>query len=162
MVDRGTYLVPTLSALGNILGPHRAKVPDYVLEKAERTAEAHRRSIMLFQRAGGRIAMGTDAGTPFNYHGENAQELRHMVQVGLTPMEAIIAATANAADLMHLSDTGRIREGAIADLLLARGDALDDIDAVADPANHLCVLRAGKVMHAREPGGVPALASAAE
>jgi imidazolonepropionase-like amidohydrolase len=149
MVERGTFLVPTLAALGNILGPFKDRVPDYVVEKAERTTAAHRRSVMLFHDAGGRIAMGTDAGTPFNHHGENAQELRYMVETGLSPMEAITAATANAADLMRLADTGRVREGAIADLLLVHGDPLADIRAVSDRSCHHSVLRGGVVVHGR-------------
>jgi imidazolonepropionase-like amidohydrolase len=146
MVERGTFLVPTLAALGNILGPHQDKVPDYVLEKAMRTTEAHRKSIALFREAGGRIAMGTDAGTPFNKHGENAQELRYMVDAGLSPMEAIIAATSNAADLMRLDDIGRIREGAVADLLLVQGDPISDVDAVANPARHECIIKNGQMV----------------
>jgi len=163
MVERGTYLVPTLSALGNVLGAHRDKVPDYVLEKALRTTEAHRRSIAMFHAAGGRIAMGTDAGTPFNRHGENAQELRHMVEVGLTPMEAITASTANAADLMRLEGVGRVREGAVADLLLVDGDPLAGIEAVAEARHHRFVMKAGVVVHeAAAAAGAAARRDAAE
>ena len=85
----GTYLVPTLSALKNILAAGDHGIPDYMLEKAARVSESHQRSIKMFYQAGGRIAMGTDAGTPFNRHGENAQELRHMVDVEISPMDAI-------------------------------------------------------------------------
>jgi imidazolonepropionase-like amidohydrolase len=147
MVQRGTFLVPTLAALGNILGPSKQQVPDYVVEKAERTTEAHRRSVMLFHSAGGRIAMGTDAGTPFNHHGGNAEELRYMVETGLTPMQAIVAATGNAADLMRLPDRGRVREGAVADLLLVNGDPGQDIGAVAHTSQHHCVIQGGVVVH---------------
>jgi imidazolonepropionase-like amidohydrolase len=151
MLERRTYLVPTLSALTNILGASDQGIPDYVLEKAARVSETHQRSIRLFYEAGGRIAMGTDAGTPFNHHGENAQELRYMVEVGIDPMDAIAISTANAADLMRLEKTGRVEEGAVADLLVVEGNPLEDIEAVADRAHHRLVIKKGAPVHA-SPG----------
>ncbi|MCP5150261.1 MAG: amidohydrolase family protein [Ectothiorhodospiraceae bacterium] len=147
MLERGTVLVPTLAALANILESADRGIPDYVVEKARRIGEVHRESVRAFYRAGGRIAMGTDAGTPFNRHGENAQELRYMVDVGISPLDAITMSTANGADLMRLADTGRVREGAVADLLLVDGDPLEDISRVADPAHHRLVMRRGTVAH---------------
>ncbi len=151
MLERRTYLVPTLAALKNILAAGDQRIPEYVIEKAIRVSETHQRSIKLFYQAGGRIAMGTDAGTPFNHHGENAQELRYMVDVGISPMDAIIFSTANAADLMRLEKTGRIQEGAMADLLVVEGNPLEDIDAVADSTRHRLVIKLGAVAHVK-PG----------
>jgi imidazolonepropionase-like amidohydrolase len=163
MLERRTYLVPTLAALKNILAAGDQRIPEYVIEKATRVSETHQRSIKLFYQAGGRIAMGTDAGTPFNHHGENAQELRYMVDVGISPMDAIIFSTANAADLMRLEKTGRIQEGAMADLLVVEGNPLEDIDAVADSTRHRLVIKLGAVAHVKpgEPDtAVSALAAA--
>ncbi len=163
MLERRTYLVPTLAALKNILAAGDQGIPEYVIEKATRVSESHQRSIKMFYQAGGRIAMGTDAGTPFNHHGENAQELRYMVDVGISPMDAIIFSTANAADLMRLEKTGRIQEGAAADLLVVEGNPLEDIDAVADNARHRLVIKRGAKVHATpgEPDtAVSALAAA--
>lgn len=143
MLERRTYLVPTLSALKNILAASDKGIPEYVLEKAARVSEFHQSSIKMFYEAGGRIAMGTDAGTPFNHHGENAQELRYMVDIGISPMDAIRFSTANAADLMRLEKTGRIQEGAVADVLAVEGDPLEDIDAVADRAHHRLIIKRG-------------------
>lgn len=148
LVAAGTYLVPTLSAVENIL-LHRDVVPAYAVEKCVRVAERHRQSIRMVYEAGGRIAMGTDAGTPFNRHGENARELAYMAGIGMRPADAILAATANAADLLRLADRGRIAEGMAADLLLVDGDPLDDIEAVADPKNHRLVVKDGIVRHGR-------------
>ena len=163
MLERRTYLVPTLSALKNILAAGDQGIPEYVLEKATRVSETHQRSIKTFYEAGGRIAMGTDAGTPFNHHGENAQELRYMVDVGISPTDAITFSTANAADLMRLEKTGRIQEGAVADLLVVQGNPLEDIDVVADSAGHRLVVKRGAIAHVKpgEPGtAAPALAAA--
>ena len=146
MIERGTYLVPTLAALRNILSNRDSGIAAYVVEKSERVSESHRKSIRMFYEAGGKIAMGTDAGTPFNYHGENALELRYMTEVGIAPADAITAATSNAADLNRLADRGRIRDGAAADILIVNGNPLDDIDAVADRANHRAVYKDGELV----------------
>ena len=146
MVERDTFLVPTLAALRNILGNVEAGIPDYVVEKAARCAEAHEQSVRMFRDAGGRIALGTDAGTPFNLHGENAEELRYMVEVGLSNLEALRAGTSNAADLIGLGDRGRIVEGAAADLLLVDGDPSRDISAAADRGRHRGVVKNGVVV----------------
>ena len=149
MVERGTFLVPTLAALRHILGNAGAGIPDYVMEKAARCAEAHEQSVRMFRDAGGRIALGTDAGTPFNLHGRNSDELRFMVEVGLTNLEALQAGTSNAADLMGLDDRGRIVEGAAADLLVVDGDPSQDIEAAADRARHRRVVKNGAVVPGR-------------
>lgn len=159
MKARGTYLVPTIAALKNILA-NPDKVPPYALEKSRRVAERHRESIQRFYRAGGLIALGTDAGTPFNRHGDNAQELAFMVELGIAPADAIKMATANAARLMGLDDRGRIAEGAAADLLVVDGHPLRDIRAVADRRNHRLVVKDGVVVHARAETEEPSLRAA--
>lgn len=108
--------------------------------------------------------MGTDAGTPFNHHGDNAQELRYMVEVGIAPMDAIRISTSNAADLMRLETTGRIEEGAMADLLVVAGNPLEDIEAIADRANHRLVIKRGERVHAApgEPAATVASLAAAQ
>lgn len=148
MLERGTFLVPTLAALRHILGNVDAGIPDYVMDKAARCAEAHERSVRMFHEAGGRIAMGTDAGTPFNLHGCNSDELRFMVEVGLSNLDALRAATRNGAELMGLEDRGRIAEGAVADLLVVDGDPAKDIASAADRSNHRRVVKEGMVVHA--------------
>ena len=147
MVERGTFLVPTMAALRNILDHAEQGIPDYVVEKARRCAAAHERSVRMFHEAGGRIALGTDAGTPFNLHGHNSDELRFMVDIGLSNLDALRAGTRNAADLMRLDDRGRIAEGAAADLLVVSGDPSTDIAAVADRECHRRVVRNGIVVN---------------
>ena len=106
----------------------------------------------MFYEAGGLIAMGTDAGTPFNRHGENAQELAFMVELGVRPLDAITFATHNGARLNRLKNLGRLAEGAVADLLVVEGDPLADISRVADRSNHRMVVKRGTAIprpHAR-------------
>ena len=146
MLAAGTYLVPTLSALRNIVDNAGKGIPPYAVEKAERAADRHRASVKMFYDAGGKIAMGTDSGTPFNIHGENARELRFMVDVGMEPADALTAATGRGADLNQLPDRGRIADGRVADLFLVSGNPLEDIDAAADKANHRAVIKGGVVV----------------
>ena len=101
-----------------------------------------------FYDAGGLIAMGTDAGTPFNHHGDNAQELGLMVDVGINPRDALTMATGNGAALMRLADRGRIASDMRADLLLVDGNPTQDIANVADRANHRLVMRDGATVGA--------------
>ncbi len=142
MLENGTYLVPTLAAIDNIIARADA-VADYVIEKATRVSEIHKRSIKAFHDAGGLIAMGTDAGTPFNHHGQNGQELALMVAIGIPPKDAIKAATATAADLMQLPAQGRIAQGKQADFLIVDGDPTQDIAKIAEPVHHRAVIKNG-------------------
>jgi imidazolonepropionase-like amidohydrolase len=143
MLEAGTYLVPTLAAVRNIVANKENGIPPHVVEKAMRVQERHIQSIKMFYDAGGKIAMGTDAGTPFNRHGENALELRYMVEIGIAPMDAIVFSTRNGIDLMGLENRGTVAEGMHADLLIVDGDPLADIERVADRANHRMVIKNG-------------------
>jgi len=146
MLAAGTYLVPTLSALKNILNNEDGGIPDFIMEKSKRITGTHQKSMMAFYRAGGKMALGTDAGTPFNLHGENLMELAYMVECGITETDALRAGCFNTADLMGLEDQGIIKDGALADLLLVKGDPTRDIMAVADYNNHMAVYKAGEMV----------------
>jgi len=136
MLKRGTMLVATLAAVHNILANARNGVPAYVVEKTSRVAERHRQSVRMFHQAGGKLAMGTDAGTPYNLHGQNSDELEYLVEVGVPPVDALIAGTAHGAELLELPDQGHIAEGSAADLLVVNGDPTQDITAASRRENH--------------------------
>lgn len=128
MVARGVYLVPTLVAPYWIVEKGvSAGIPVWAVEKAKGSQEAHLKSFELAVKCGVKIAMGTDAGTPFNQHGRNAFELELMTRAGFTPRQAIDATTTAAADLLGLTDRGEITTGKRADLVLVKGDPLQDI-----------------------------------
>lgn len=149
MIERGVFLVPTLAAVNNILRNRDKGIPPWAVEKSERVYERHRKSFLDYYRAGGRVAMGTDAGTPFNVHGENALELGFMVEAGMAPLDALIAGTANAAELVEPGERGVIAEGAVADFLIVEGDPSKQIEAAADKANHRAVIKDGRIFRAR-------------
>jgi len=97
----------------------------------------------MFYKAGGKMAMGTDAGTPFNLHGDNTKELQYMADLGVSNLDVLKISTSNAADLMDLEDRGIIQEGFYADFLIVNGDPVNDISKVADRTNHKIVVKNG-------------------
>jgi imidazolonepropionase-like amidohydrolase len=123
MIARGTYLVPTLVApMGVLEAVDRGiAVPAYAIEKTKLVIDVHRDSIRRAIAAGVKIAMGTDSGvTP---HGNNLRELEQMVACGMTPLQALVASSSTAAELMGLrDDRGTIEVGKRADLVVATGD----------------------------------------
>jgi len=98
----------------------------------------------MAREAGVRIAMGTDAGTPFNRHGSNASELSYLVQHGFSPAEAIESATYQAAQLLGLEEIiGSIAPGKQADVILLDQNPLKDIAVLSDRKHLLAVYRKG-------------------
>ncbi len=126
MLERGTFLVPTLVAPTGVLraAAAGAQIPEASLTKARDVIESHRDSFGRAVAAGVKIAMGTDTGvTP---HGENLAELALMVEGGMTPHEALVATTRTAAELMGLDDElGTLEPGKRADLVMVEGDPLE-------------------------------------
>jgi imidazolonepropionase-like amidohydrolase len=142
MVDRGIYRGPTLCAAFGML-EHRDDVPDYAVEKISSVIDDAERSYGRALRAGVRHVCSTDAGTPFNEHGNAPMELVRMVRWGMRPLDALIAGTAGGADLLGLPDVGRIGPGSLADLVVYDDDPLQDIEAVLHPRT---VFKAGAVV----------------
>jgi imidazolonepropionase-like amidohydrolase len=140
------YMVPTLSALAKTGAcRHGCGIPDDALDKAKAMTKRHQRSFRQAHRRGLLIAMGTDAGTPFNYHGDNAQELERMVALGMNPMDAILASTAAAARLIGLeAQIGTIVPGKEADLLLVQGNPLRRIEVLRDRSRLVGIMQAGR------------------
>ena len=93
--------------------------------------------------AGGvRIAFGTDAGV--GPHGTNAKEFGYLVEAGMPPMEAILAATRTAAEVLDMEEElGQLRPGFIADVIAVRGDPLKDISVLEEVD---FVMKEGKVV----------------
>ncbi len=122
MLEHGTWLVPTLTA-GDTTDalaedPH---LPEQVREKLRGLGRPEFDAFRLAAEAGVRIAMGTDC--PVAPHGTNLNELTHMAAHGLTPEQALVAATSSAAELMGLQDElGTLAPGKRADLVVVDGD----------------------------------------
>jgi len=132
--ERNVYLVPTLSAptciLAHLEDGHQ---PKYIVEKARGLNEAMLSNIRRAYEGGVRIAGGSDAGTPYNYHENYAQEAELMWSLlGMTPQQALHAATNVAAELVGLH-RGILAIGEPADLLLLQRDAGEDVRALREP-----------------------------
>jgi imidazolonepropionase-like amidohydrolase len=146
MCARGTFLVPTLLAPVSVIEIGRdTGMPEWALRKAEEVYAAHRESIAKAHKAGVRIAMGTDAGVfP---HGCNLRELALLTEVGLSPMEALVATTRTAAECLGWQDrVGTLEPGKLADMVVTRDDPVANVHTLADPANIALVLKDGVVM----------------
>ncbi|XVH31664.1 amidohydrolase family protein [Haloferacaceae archaeon DSL9] len=136
MVQHGTYWVPTASALRGIVDNGvEAGIPESAVAKAEEAAEAFESAFERALDAGVTVAMGTDAGTPFNFFADIPREMELLVEYGMEPSAALVAATVNAAALLGLDDVGRIAEECRADLVVLDGDPNADASAWRDPAH---------------------------
>ncbi|MCM3270757.1 metal-dependent hydrolase family protein [Paenibacillus elgii] len=148
MLDRDAILVPTMT-ITSLLVAHGSRIglPESTLRKAQLLKQVHTQNLQMAYRAGVKIATGTDlmGVTPVE-HGQNAMELSLLVsEVGLSPMEAIIAATKTAAAALALQDSvGTVEPGKKADLLVVSNNPLQDINVLTDTANIEQVYVGGK------------------
>lgn len=148
MKERGTYLSATLVAAAGLADAPPDTIPEWARAKAVQAKEAHIASFQRAVAAGVRLVLGTDAGTPFNFHGTNARELGLMVQHGVRPLDALRAATRNNAALLQRSaDLGSIEVGKLADLVLCQGDVVADVERLTRPENIHAVVQGGRVVH---------------
>lgn len=131
----GAYLVPTIIAGKTV--ENAAKQPGFfpprIAEKALKAGPLMQNMFARAYRAGVKIAFGTDAGV--YPHGQNAREFEYMVEAGMPPVEAILAATRNAADLLGQSENiGSVQAGRFADLVAVQGDPIRDIKLMTNVA----------------------------
>src|SRR5882724_8625406 len=127
MKQHGTFLVPTSYPLywfeENAPSMH---MPPWVMEKAAIIIPAAKKNMAIAFRSGVRVALGTDAGV--YPHGQNGGEFWSMVELGLSPLQALQAGTVNAAELMGWSDrVGVIRKDMLADIVAVKGNPVSDV-----------------------------------
>ena len=147
MLERGTFLVPTLLAPLAVveIGEATGTMPEYGLRKAREAMDAHRESIARAHKAGVKIAMGTDAGVM--PHGTNLRELGLMCDIGMSPMESIVATTKVAAECLQWQDRlGTLELGKLADVVVAGTDPLEDIRSLENIDNIKVVMQDGVVL----------------
>jgi imidazolonepropionase-like amidohydrolase len=139
MAERGIVLVPTLCVFDLVADTDL--FPEWMRERGRFLRESAERTVAAARAAGVAMAMGADAGP----HGENARELVRLVEAGLTPMEAIVAATATASRASGLeAEVGTVSPGKVADLLVLDGDPLEDPRVFVDGGRRWLVLQGGE------------------
>ena len=138
----GTWIVPTLYLSKSI---DYDSLPPAIRRKAEDVMPMMDESFRLSLERGLKIGFGTDAGV--YPHGDNAKEFAYRVNLGQSPLAAIQSATSGAAELLQVSDRGRLAEGWLADLIAVDGDPLEDVTTLESV---VFVMKDGMV--ARSPG----------
>jgi imidazolonepropionase-like amidohydrolase len=140
MAQRGIFFVPTFA----VYEYHRKSALVHIRERAHHLQEHHAESLRRAVAAGVKIAAGTDAGG--HGHPSNATEIECLVKAGLTPLQALRAATGWAAECLGLKrDLGTVEKGKLADLVVVAGDPLGDVTLLQDPARIALVLKGGEI-----------------
>jgi imidazolonepropionase-like amidohydrolase len=149
MKRKNTILVPTLAVgWANVQSTRGEGVPEYMIEKAKASLPHATKSFRMLHEAGVKMAMGTDTvgHMPWLQHGDNAVELELMVKYGMTPMEAIVAATRNGAECAGIQDiTGTLETGKKADIIVVDGDPLKDIKILKEKEKIHIVIKEGQI-----------------
>jgi len=145
MVEVGAILVPTRFIVDLLIreGEERG-MPEYAKKKIAMTAEAHADGISLAIEKGLKIALGTDIWAT-GIWGRNGEELPLLVDCGMTPLQAIEAATANGPATLgpQAPEAGQLKEGMDADIICVSGDPSSDVTVLADPENVTHVFKGG-------------------
>jgi imidazolonepropionase-like amidohydrolase len=154
MAEKGTFLVPTLFIIHEITahGQELGLTP-HSLAKARNLLDHHIASFKMALAAGVKIATGTD-GIIDEQHGRNATELELMVRYGMSPLQAITAATKTSSQACRIDTlTGTLEVGKKADILVIESNPLDDIKILQDPSQLKIVMKAGQLFvdHLRRP-----------
>lgn len=124
---KNIFFCPTIKAAYEIIN-HKDCLPKYMVKNAENVIQELQRLIPLIKENKILLIMGTDAGTPFNYHGSNLKEIDLLIEFGIPDKMAIESATINPAKMLGLDNKiGQIREGFFADLILWKKNPLDSI-----------------------------------
>ncbi|MBI4241422.1 MAG: amidohydrolase family protein [Candidatus Rokubacteria bacterium] len=146
MAERGIFFVPTLT----VYAYHRESPLPYVRDRTRALRSHHLESLQRALAGGVKVVAGTDAGG--HDHPPNALELQHLVEAGMSPIQALRAATGLAAECLGLErEIGTVEKGKWADLVVVDGDPLQDIRLLQDRSRIKLVLKGGVAASERLP-----------
>ena len=135
MLLNGTFLVPTFLAMKvnkELALDETSNIPDWSRDDAIRIEKAHGDNIKNAYKSGVKIVMGTDSGVV--PHGRNLEELGYMYDMGMKPMETIVASTKRASESLGWEDkVGTIEEGKLADMVISKENPLTNIKSLGNP-----------------------------
>ena len=141
MADKDIFYIPTFS----VYNYHRERGTPHGRERSAKLREHHISSLELADREGVKIVAGTDAGGWV--HGNNAEEIKCLVESGLSPESALKGATSRAAECLGLdSDVGTVSAGKTADLILVDRDPLADVSSLEWGKSVRLVLQGGRIV----------------
>jgi imidazolonepropionase-like amidohydrolase len=152
--EKDAVVVPTLSIVHKILEVgNNAGIPEWGLRKSEEVYRDHVENARKAKKLGVKLATGTDFLGGFFPHGENAMELKIFVEkLGMTPGEAIRAATETAAEVAGMKgQTGKIEAGMVADIILVKENPLMSIDSLLKTENIELVMKGGEIVKNKLP-----------
>lgn len=158
MAQRGVFLVPTLKVGWDIILAKNPAIPGWIMDKNKASQGEAAMSLKMAYEAGVPIAMGSDVGTPLNVHGENALEVYWMEQAGLSKMDALVAATGNAAKALGWDAwLGTLEPGKAADLIVHEKNPLEDLRTLADKQSLRFVMKDGLVAASHAGADLPGI-----
>ena len=147
MTENGTTLSPTMITIKLMYekgSEHPLRIPNYE-ERAKETWDLHKKSVQMAHKAGIKVGLSTDANMGYDLMGNNGWELEILVDIGFSPMEAIMAATRINAEIMDLDNKiGTIEEGKMADIIMVDPNPLQDISVLTERSNIKLVMLGGK------------------
>ncbi len=149
--ERNAIVVPTFSVVEHLIKYGKEiGVPEWGLKKSMEVHEIHLKNIKRAYEKGVKVATGTDflGGVKAFRHGDNSLEIQLLVEkLGMKPMEAIVAATKNAAEAVGLiNKVGTLEKNKVADLIIVNGNPLADIKILRDPNNIVVVIKEGRIV----------------
>lgn len=134
MKEQGTFLVPTLCATHTILeNASSGIIPAFGVRKASLVREQHSMWVRRAYEAGVRIAAGTDSSTPFNPPENTWLEIKLLQDCGLSPMDSVLTATKNCAELFGVEELyGTLEEGKMADIIVVKDNPLERVETLSE------------------------------
>lgn len=156
MKEKGAILVPTRHIVES-LAAGSEDLPPVILKKLHRIAQLSRDSLKLAVAEGVRVALGTDTYSSDRQsplaHGRNAMEFHWMKEAGMTPLQAIEAATATPPETLGRlgPKAGQLKEGFDADIIVVSKIPLDDVEVLVDASNITHIWKAGKLVKSTFP-----------